>query len=273
MGGRFSLSRRGHGMCYPAADAEFDFLKEKWMGDDREWQKQLANAALTAAVRTGLQFLTNPGSRDETVNDVKSKLAEVDYTAAAKAVSDAIDRLAENSKAALSEAIDNIRANAEEAVEAAAEKAQEQLGTTKKRGRGRLLFGILLGIGLGFILLNEDRRNQIMDKLTGASGPIDSSQWDTVSTSAQNVTNQATAAVQNVAAEATTAVKDTATQAQESAQSVADTTKKSASDTANTAKKGASDTASTAKSETQKVQSSGADTTPSSGAGTTKPTA
>lgn len=148
------------------------------MGDDKDWQKQLLSTALMAAVRTAIDYATNPDARDETVNDVKARLAEVDYSAAARAVSGAIDQLAESSKSALNQAIDSIRANAEDAVEAAAEKAQEQLGARKKRGRGKLFFGILVGIVLGFVILNEDRRNQLMDKLTGANGPIDTSAWN-----------------------------------------------------------------------------------------------
>jgi hypothetical protein len=177
------------------------------MGDDKEWQRQLLSAALTAGMRTLLEYIRNPDSRDETVSDMKAKLAEVDYTQAAKAVSDVIDRLADSSKLAVSSAIDNIRANAEDAVEAAAEKAQEQLGSNKKSGRGRLLFGILLGIALGFVLLNEDRRNQIMDKLTGASGPIDSSQWETVPNAA-SVENPTTSVPPTVS-ETTTGVTET----------------------------------------------------------------
>lgn len=151
------------------------------MGDDKDWQKQLMTAALMAAARTAVQYITNPNSRDEAVEDVKSKLAEVDYSSAAKAVSEVIDRVADSAKSALNEAIDSIRENAEDAVEMAAEKAQEQLaGQGRKRGKGRMMFGILLGIALGFVLLNEDRRNQLMDKVTGASGPIDGSQWSTV---------------------------------------------------------------------------------------------
>ena len=150
------------------------------MGDDREWQKQLMSAALMAAAKTAVQYITNPGSRDEAMNDVKSKLAEVDYPSAARAVSEVIDRVAESAKAALNEAIDSLRENAEDAVELAAEKAQEQLGPSPRRGKGRMFFGILLGIALGFVLLNEDRRNQLMDKLTGASGPIDGGQWQTM---------------------------------------------------------------------------------------------
>ena len=152
------------------------------MGSEKDWQKQLLNAALMAASRSAIQYMTNPNSRKEAVEDVKSSLAEVDYSAAARAVSQAIDRLAETSKVALNDAIDAIRENAEEVVEAAAEKAQTQLGVPqKKRGRGKLLWGIILGAVIGFILLNEDRRNQLMDKFTGASGPIDGSQWATIS--------------------------------------------------------------------------------------------
>src|SRR5579862_2093397 len=106
------------------------------MGDDREWQKQLAAAALMAAVRTAVQYITNPESRDVVMDDVKSKLSEVDYGAAAKAVSEVIDRVADSAKVAINEAIDSIRENAEDAVEMAAEKAQEQLGS-RKRGKGR----------------------------------------------------------------------------------------------------------------------------------------
>ena len=212
------------------------------MGDDKEWQKQLMNAALMAAVRTAIQYITNPDSREETVSDVKSKLAEVDYTAAARAVSDVIDRLADSSKSALNEAIDSIRENAEDAVEAAAEKAQEQLGTPKKRGRGRLFFGILLGIGLGFVLLNEDRRNQLLDKVTGASGPIDSSQWSTVTSDAETSDGQGSqfketvARAQETASQAKTAVQETAAQAKSSAHAVADEAAKQATETVETAK-------------------------------------
>ncbi|HEV3310978.1 MAG TPA: hypothetical protein VG815_10730 [Chloroflexota bacterium] len=162
------------------------------MGDDREWQKQLLNAALMAAARSAIQYITHPDSRDEAVDTVKSRLAEVDYSAAGRAVSDVIDRIAESGKAALNEAIDSIRENAEVAVEAAAEKAQEQLGSApKKRGKGKLFFGILLGVVLGFVLLNEDRRNQLMDRMTGATGPVDSSQWSTVASNSQTTPSAA----------------------------------------------------------------------------------
>ncbi|GEM_PF-6584773 len=154
------------------------------MGDDKEWQRQLLGAALMAAAKTAVDYVTNPESRDETASQVRSKLAEVDYNAAAKALSRAIDQLAEQSKTAVNEAIDSIRQGAEEAVEAAAERAEEQLGR-KKRGRGRLFFGMLVGLALGFVLLNEDRRNQVMDMLTGASGNVDSGSWDNFSSTAQ----------------------------------------------------------------------------------------
>lgn len=148
------------------------------MGDSKDWQTQLLGAALMAATRTAIDYATNPDARDQTAKDMRSRLAEVDYTAAAKALSKAIDQFAENSKSALNEAIDSLRENAEDAVEAAAEKAQEQLGSAK-RGRGRMILGLLLGLTIGFMLLNEERRNQIMDKLTGATGSIDSGQWTT----------------------------------------------------------------------------------------------
>jgi len=191
------------------------------MGDDKDWQKQLLGAALMAAARTAIQYVTNPETRDETVNEVKSRLADVDYTAAARAVSDVIDRLAETSKEALNEAIDSIRLNAADAVEAAAEKAQEQLGAPRKRRRGRLFLGIMLGMALGFVLLNEDRRNRLMDKLTGASGPVDSSQWSTIASNAQEKAGTAAAAATETAPQAVEAAHEVASKAEESAQQVA----------------------------------------------------
>lgn len=203
------------------------------MGDDKDWQKQLMTAALMAAARTAVQYVTNPNSRDEAVEDVKSRLAEVDYSSAAKAVSVVIDRVAESAKAALNEAIDSIRENAEDAVEAAAEKAQEQLGSPRKRGKGRMFFGILLGIALGFVLLNEERRNMVMDKLTGASGPIDGSQWSTVATNVQSTASHAVEKATEVASNAAQAAAGVAHSASAAAESVSD----AADSAANTADK------------------------------------
>ena len=68
---------------------------------------------------------------------------------------------------------------------AAAQKAEEQSGSPqrKKHGRGKLFWGVVLGAVIGFFLLNEDRRNQLMDRFTGGSGPVDGSQWTTVASS------------------------------------------------------------------------------------------
>lgn len=195
------------------------------MADEKDWQQQLLGAAVMAAARTGVEYLTNPDVRDDTVKDVRTRLADVDYNAAARALSKAIDQLAEGSKAAVNEAIDALRSNAEEAVEAAAEKAQEQLGAGKKKGKSRLFLGVLLGLVAGFILLNEDRRNQLMDKLTGASGPIDTTQWSSISST-----------VQQTGSQAVEAVKETASQVQNSSQAVADEASKQASATSSTAK-------------------------------------
>jgi hypothetical protein len=151
------------------------------MGDEKDWQKQLMTAALAAATKAAMQYITNPEARDGAMDDVKAKLAEVDYGSAAKAVSEVIDRMADGAKSAVADAIDSLRENAEVAVEAAAEKAQEKVGVpARKRGRGRMFLGILLGIALGFILLNEERRNMLMDKVSGASGPSDAGLWSTV---------------------------------------------------------------------------------------------
>jgi hypothetical protein len=157
------------------------------VGESKDWQNQLLGTALMAAARTAVEYVTNPDAREETAKDVRERLSEVDYGAVAKALSRAIDQFADNSKKAVNEAIDSLRANAEDAVEAAAERAQEQLGQ-KRRGRGRLFFGLMLGIGIAYLIFNEERRNQLMDKVSGATGstsPSSSSNWTSSTSSYQ----------------------------------------------------------------------------------------
>ncbi len=204
------------------------------MSQEKDWQRQLVGAVLAAAARTAVEYATNPNARDETVDEMKSKLAKVDYGALAKVLSRAIDQLSLATKNALNEAIDNIQSSAEEAVEAAAEKAQEQLGSSKRRGKGKLFVGIMLGAVAGFFLLNEDRRNQIMDKLTGASGPIDSTETWTPPTpstfrSSASTAKEESASVANQAASSTEKVTQQAT---ESVKAVTEEASKQASNTA-----------------------------------------
>jgi hypothetical protein len=142
--------------------------------NEKDWLRQLLDAALIAGTRTAVEYLTNPKAREQTMHDVLARLSEVDYDAAAHTITRGIDQLAVAAKDAINRAIDSLRQSADEAVEAAAERAQEQLGQRKGSGKVKLLFAILAGVGLGFVLLSEDRRNQLMDWLTGASGPVQS---------------------------------------------------------------------------------------------------
>ncbi len=114
------------------------------MARTNEWQAQLLSAALSAAVKAATEYATDPAARDRAVNDVRTKLAQVDYNAVAKTLSRAIDQAAAQAKNTLNEAIDTLQANAEDAVEMAAERAKEQLGVKKKGGKGKLFFGLLI---------------------------------------------------------------------------------------------------------------------------------
>lgn len=152
------------------------------MSNKDEWQRQLLGAALFAMARTAVEYLTNPGAREETANDVRARLAEVDYDAVGRTVTRVMDQLASAGKSAINEAIDSWHASADQAVEAAAGRAQEQLGKRRGGGKFKLFLGFLIGAALAYALLNEDRRNQIMDRITGASGPVQTQSWNTPNT-------------------------------------------------------------------------------------------
>jgi hypothetical protein len=183
------------------------------MDTDSNWYRQLLALVLLSASKAAVEFITNPGSREDAGNQVRDAFKQIDYEAVAKAVTHVIDDLAESSKGRLSETIDTLRDSGVEAVEAAQERAEKQLGQPKKKRRKlRFLFGLVVGGLIAYFIFDEQRRDDLLDKLTGASGPIQppASSW---TTQVQNTAQQAGSAAQQAA----DAAADAASQATEKA--------------------------------------------------------
>jgi hypothetical protein len=158
-----------------------------------------------------VEFITNPGARRDAGAQLKGAFASIDYDALARALTNSIDTLAESSKDALSGTIDNLRDSGVAAVGTAKDRAQKQLGAPKKKGKKmRFLFGLMIGAAIAYFILDEQRRDDLLDRLTGASGPIQQT--------ASNVTQQATSSVQQAAATAQQATE----KAQQTAQQAVD---------------------------------------------------
>jgi hypothetical protein len=145
------------------------------MDQDQNWYRQLAALVLLSASRAAVEFVTNPGSRTDASKQLKSAFAEIDYDQIAKAVTRSIDDLASTSKGRLSETIDTIRDKSQEAVDEARSRAERQLAPKKKGRKMRFLVGLMLGGLIAYFLLDEQRRDDLLDKMTGASGPIQQS--------------------------------------------------------------------------------------------------
>src|SRR4051794_30082733 len=97
------------------------------MDGDQNWYRQLAALMLLSASRAAVEFITNPSSRDEAGDQLKSAFAQIDYDAAANAITRAIDNLASSSKGALNETIDTLRDRGVDAVDTAKEAAEQRL--------------------------------------------------------------------------------------------------------------------------------------------------
>lgn len=159
------------------------------MDTDQNWYRQLLALVLLSGARAAVEFITNPGARQDAGQQLKGAFAAIDYDALARALTQSIDTLAESSKGALSGTIDNLRDTGVAAVGQAKDKAQKQLGAQPKKGKKmRFIFGLLVGGLIAYFILDEQRRDDLLDKLTGASGPIQQT--------ASNVTQQATSTVQ-----------------------------------------------------------------------------
>ncbi len=161
---------------YPAC---FVCRKKGWDGldNDQNWYRQLAALVLLAASRAAVDYINNPVSREEAQEQLREQFANIDYDAAAKAITRAIDGLASNSKGRLNDTIDVLRDRSVDVVDEAKSKAEKQLG--KKRGgrKGRFLFAAVLAGIIAYFVLDEQRRDDLLDRLTGASGPIQQSAY------------------------------------------------------------------------------------------------
>jgi hypothetical protein len=184
------------------------------MDSDQNRYRQLLALVLLSAARAAVEFITNPSSREDATQQIRGAFQDIDYDAAAKAVTRAIDELAATSKERLSETIDALRDKSVDAVGEAKSRAEKQAG--KKRGGGKLrfVFAVVLGGLIAYYLMDEQRRDDLLDRLTGASGPIQQT--------ASTVYQQAASTAQQAASKAPEPVKDTAQQAADAAQQAAD---------------------------------------------------
>ncbi len=181
------------------------------MNSDQNWYRQLGALVLLSASRAAVEFITNPDAPNEAGSQLRDAFKQIDYDSVAKAITRAIDDLAETSKGRLSDTIDSLRDTGVDAVGAAQEKAESKLGGRKKKGKKmRFLFGILVGCALAYYLFDQERRDALLDKLTGASGPIQP---------VQSFTQQASSAAHNASSSAQQA-------AQSASQTVSETAKK-----------------------------------------------
>jgi hypothetical protein len=154
------------------------------MDNEGNWYRQLGALVLLSASRAAVEYLTNPGARDEAESQLKSAFRDIDYDAVARAITRVIDDLADNSKSAVGGSIDTLRDKGHEAVDQVKTVAEERLAE-KKRGGGKLRLMFLLAIGgaIAYFLFDEQRRDDLLDRLTGASGPIQQSNYSTFQSS------------------------------------------------------------------------------------------
>jgi hypothetical protein len=144
----------------------------KSMDSDQNWYRQLAALVLLSASRAAVEFITKPESREDAGKQLKQAFAQIDYDALARALTRQIDTVAESSKDRLADTIDTLRDSSVGAVEQATTKAQKAAGQKKGGRKMRFLFGLLIGGVIAYFLMDEQRRDELLDKMTGASGPI-----------------------------------------------------------------------------------------------------
>lgn len=187
------------------------------MDTDQNWYRQLLALVLLSASKAAVEFITNPGSRDDAANQLRGAFAEIDYDAVAKAVTNVIEDLADTSKGRLSDTIDVLRDKGVDAVDDAKSRAQNQLAPKKGGRKLRFLLGLAVGGAVAYFLLDEQRRDDLLDKLTGASGPIQQS--------TSTVYQQAASTAQKAADNAPDSMKDAAQSAADATQETADRAK------------------------------------------------
>jgi hypothetical protein len=172
------------------------------MNTNQNWYRQLLALVLTSASRAAVEFITNPDSRVEAQDQLRESFKSIDYDALATALSRMIENTADTSKASISEAIDTMRDRSLDAVDEAKVRAEKQLGNKQKKGgrRVRFVFGLVMGAVIAYFVLDEQRRDELLDRLTGASGPIEQSVQSyaqPVTQTAQNAVSDARASTEN----------------------------------------------------------------------------
>ena len=160
------------------------------MGDNQNWYRQLLALVLLSTVKAAVEYITNPGSRTEASKQLQDAFKQIDYDAAAKALTKAIDEAANVSKDRLDTAIDSLRDKGVDVVDEGKKRAEKQVGK-KKGGKLKFVFGLAIGAVIAYYLVDEQRRDALLDRLTGASGPIEAATQN----AATQVTNTAQQAV------------------------------------------------------------------------------
>ena len=192
------------------------------MGDNQNWYRQLLALVLLSVSRAAVEFITNPSSKEDASKQLRGAFESIDYDAAAKAVTRVIDSLASSSKSQFSDTIDALRDKGVDAVDEAKTRAEKQLAPKKSGGKGRLILGLLLGGLVAYFFLDEQRRDDLIDRFTGSSGPIQqttSSVYQQAASSAQQSANSAPDTVRETAQRAADATQQAADQAARDAQS------------------------------------------------------
>lgn len=142
------------------------------MDPDQNWYRQLAALVLLSASRAAVEFITNPSSREDAGKQLKQAFASIDYDALAQALTRQIDAVADTSKATLADTIDSLRDTSVDAVSQAKAKAKKTSGQKSGGRKLRFLFGLLISGAIAYFFLDEQRRDDLLDRMTGASGPI-----------------------------------------------------------------------------------------------------
>ncbi|HZU12654.1 MAG TPA: hypothetical protein VFB58_07420 [Chloroflexota bacterium] len=177
------------------------------MGENQNWYRQLLALLLLSTAKAAVEYLTNPGSRTEAAGQLREAMQNIDYDSAAKALIRAIDDAALVSKEKVDTAIDTLRDSAVDAVDEAKHRAEKQAGKSGGGGRLRFIIGLAIGAAIAYFTLNQQRRDELLDRLTGASGPIQS---------IRPAVNQATQAVNQTVDEAQTQANEATDTAQSS---------------------------------------------------------
>ncbi|HEX8918771.1 MAG TPA: hypothetical protein VF898_09720 [Chloroflexota bacterium] len=186
------------------------------MENDQNWYRQLLALVLLSASRAAVEFIVNPNSRSEATGQLRDAFREIDYEAAAKAVTQVIDNMAESSKFRLTDAVDTLRDRGVDAVDTAKTRAEKQLGQQKSGRKFRFVVGLVLGGILAFYFMDEQRRDDLLDRLTGASGPIQqnpSNVYQQAATAAQDAASNAPSGNRTAAQQAATETREVADQA------------------------------------------------------------